>query len=102
MDTVPQGLVDSCGEDWRWNARGVYYRHFYSPEWVTEGHDLWIPEVNSQSLESSANNSLKERAKTFLIHALNNEDWNKSEYAWEADAWSDVFGQMRNDPLVAA
>ncbi|KAI9813027.1 MAG: hypothetical protein M1832_006418 [Thelocarpon impressellum] len=26
--------------------------------------------------------------------------WNKSEYAWEADAWSDVFGKIRDEPLL--
>ena len=33
---------------------------------------------------------------------LDNARWNKSEYGWEADAWSDVFGQMRDDPVIAA
>ncbi|EXM24013.1 hypothetical protein FOTG_08948 [Fusarium oxysporum f. sp. vasinfectum 25433] len=27
--------------------------------------------------------------------------WAKSEYAWEADAWKDVFGMMRDDPVLA-
>jgi len=37
-----------------------------------------------------------------LRHNLNNARWKKSEYAWEADAWNDVFGQMRNDPVISA
>ncbi|KAJ4045974.1 hypothetical protein NW761_007987 [Fusarium oxysporum] len=34
-------------------------------------------------------------------HILQNEKWAKSEYAWEADAWKDVFGMMRDDPVLA-
>ncbi|CAN9273508.1 unnamed protein product [Alternaria sp. RS040] len=44
----------------------------------------------------------RERAKQLLRHTLDNERWNKSEYAWEADVWADVFGQLRNDPALAA
>jgi hypothetical protein len=41
------------------------------------------------------------RARRFLKHTLDNERWKKAEYAWEADAWTDVFGLMRDDPLLA-
>ncbi|KAF4429436.1 light induced alcohol dehydrogenase Bli-4 [Fusarium acutatum] len=41
------------------------------------------------------------RARTMVKHILQNEKWAKSEYAWEADAWKDVFGVMRDDPVLA-
>ncbi|KAG4289868.1 hypothetical protein FPRO06_04690 [Fusarium proliferatum] len=41
------------------------------------------------------------RARTMAKHILQNEKWAKSEYAWEADAWKDVFGLMRDDPVLA-
>ncbi|KAG6987135.1 Short-chain dehydrogenase TIC 32 [Fusarium oxysporum f. sp. conglutinans] len=41
------------------------------------------------------------RARTMVKHILQNEKWAKSEYAWEADAWKDVFGMMRDDPVLA-
>ena len=43
----------------------------------------------------------RRRAMIFLRHLLDNERWKKAEYAWEADAWTDVFGLMRDDPLLA-
>lgn len=37
-----------------------------------------------------------------LLIVTSNKKWDKSEYAWDADAWADVFGKMRDDPVVAA
>ena len=51
--------------------------------------------------DSRIEHNRRERARQLLRHTLDNERWNKSEYAWEADAWVDVFGQMRNDPALA-
>ncbi|KAF1970805.1 hypothetical protein BU23DRAFT_368284, partial [Bimuria novae-zelandiae CBS 107.79] len=87
--------------DWSWNARGIYYRHYYSPHWVTADHDLWIPTVEDAMFDSPTEHHRRERARQLLRHTLDNERWNKTEYAWEADAWADVFGQMRNDPALA-
>jgi hypothetical protein len=97
----PPFNVERFGHDWSWNARGVYYRHYYSPHWVTADHDLWIPTTKDALFNSPAEHNRRERAKQLLQHTLDNERWNKSEYAWEADAWADVFGQMRNDPALA-
>ena len=69
---------------------------------MTGDHDLWIPSLENQNWDDPAEDSRRERARTFLKHVLDNEGWGKSEYAWEADAWSDVFGQMRQDPLISA
>ncbi|KAK4041587.1 hypothetical protein C8A01DRAFT_45244 [Parachaetomium inaequale] len=41
------------------------------------------------------------RARRFVRHIVDNERWKKVEFAWEADAWTDVFGLMRDDPLLA-
>ena len=99
---MPPSVRDSYHHDWAWNARGVYYRYFYSPEWVTGDHSLWIPTFNEVDWDDRTEEMRRIRARTFLKHALRNEGWNRSEYAWEADAWTDVFGQMKNDPAIAA
>ncbi|KAH7086177.1 hypothetical protein FB567DRAFT_549691 [Paraphoma chrysanthemicola] len=88
--------------DWSWNARGVYYRHYYSPHWITGDHTLWIPTIDHDMFDHPQERPRRERAQRLLRHALDNKRWTKSEYAWEADAWSDVFGQIRDDPALAA
>ena len=99
---APLGMVRRYGQDWDLNAKGIYYRHHYSSHWVTDGRKLWVPSVQDLDWDNPSEEPRRARARTFVRHALDNEKWNKSEYAWEADAWSDVFGQMRNDPTIAA
>jgi len=99
---VPPSMRDHFHRDWSWNSRGVYYRHYYSPEWVTGDHSLWVPELDHLDWEDPTEETRRVRAGVFLKHALDNARWKKSEYAWEADAWTDVFGQMRDDPAIAA
>jgi hypothetical protein len=94
-------MRDAFGADWGLNARGIYYRHFYSQNWVTAGHDLWLPSVDDVHWSHTSEDSRRARAENLLKHVLNNEKWKKSEYAWEADAWQDVFGLMRNDRSLA-
>lgn len=94
-------MIEQYGADWGLNARGIYYRHYYSPGWVTSDHDLWLPSLDGIDWNHFSESSRRSRAETFLRHVLNNERWKKSEYAWEADAWTDVFGQMKNDPVLA-
>ena len=98
---LPPSMTDRYGLDWRWNARGVYYRHYYSPEWVTAGRSLWIPTLDGLNWDDRTEENRRARAYTFLKHALDNKRWTRSEYAWEADAWGDVFGQIRDDPVIA-
>lgn len=98
---VPPSLIDRFGAEWGMNARGIYYRHYYSSGWVTADHNLWLPSLHSEDWNHRAEKSRRTRAQIFLKHVLDNEKWNKSEYPWEADAWTDVFGPMRNDPLLA-
>lgn len=83
------------------NAQGIYYRHHYSPGWVTADHNLWVPSLYGIDWNNDGEKSRRIRAQTFVKHALDNEKWNKSEYAWEADAWTDVFSLMRNDPALS-
>ncbi|KAB8214327.1 hypothetical protein BDV33DRAFT_196216 [Aspergillus novoparasiticus] len=73
----------------------------YSQGWVTAGHDLWLPSFDGIDWNGPGESSRRSRAKAFLKRILNNERWRKSEYAWEADAWTHVFGQMRDDPVLA-
>lgn len=94
-------FIDRYGADWGMNAQGIYYRHHYSPGWVTADHSLWLPSLDSEDWNSSTESARRIRARALLTHILDNEKWNKSEYAWEADAWNDMFGPMRNDPLLA-
>ncbi|KAH7396561.1 hypothetical protein DE146DRAFT_657073 [Phaeosphaeria sp. MPI-PUGE-AT-0046c] len=97
----PASWHERFHRDWSWNARGVYYRHHYSPHWVTGDHTLWLPTVDHGMFDRHDELPRRVRARTFLHHVLDNKRWVKSEYAWEADAWSDVFGHMRNDPALA-
>jgi hypothetical protein len=83
------------------NARGIYYRHHYSPRLVTMGRKTWVPTLENTDWDEPGEIGRRERARVIAEHNLDNETWNKSEYAWEADAWSDVFGEMRNDPVLA-
>lgn len=94
-------LVDRFRDDWGMNARGIYYRHYYSPGWVTADHSLWLPSLDGIDWNDDVEESRRTRAQLFLKHSLDNEKWNKSEYAWEADAWADVFSHMRNDPALS-
>ncbi|KAL2830896.1 hypothetical protein BDW59DRAFT_177590 [Aspergillus cavernicola] len=98
---VPPRMQEQFSPDWGLNARGIYYRHHYSPGWATSDHDLWIPSLDDIDWNHPSESSRRSRAETFLEHVLSNEQRKKSEYAWEADAWTDVFGRMRNDPFLA-
>ena len=98
----PISVIAKHSRDWTWNARGIYYRHYYSPLWVTNRPKLWIPIIDDRTFDTRYEDRRRSRARQLLHHAMDNERWNKSEYAWEADAWNDVFGQMRSDPALAA
>jgi hypothetical protein len=99
---APPGMIDRFRSDWSLNAQGIYYRHYYSPGWVTAGRTLWLPSLQDKDWDHHTEQDRRTRARAFLKHNLENETRHKSEYAWDADAWTDVFGKMRDDPLVAA
>jgi len=62
---------------------------------------VWAPSLPEDEPETPEIRERKARAQIFATHAKNNESWCKSEYSWEADAWSDVFGPIRDDPCLA-
>ena len=84
------------------NGEGIYYRHYYSRHWEDPLNEMWIPSLTGLDWNHPSEATRRQKAELFVKHALDNEKWNKSEYAWEADAWTDVFGRMRDDPVLAA
>ncbi|KAI9041899.1 uncharacterized protein KD926_006445 [Aspergillus affinis] len=97
---VEPRMIERFGPEWGLHARGIYYRQHFSKQWVTSDCDLWVPSLDDIDWAHSDESSRRARAKTFLGHVSNNERWKKSEYAWEADAWADVFDRMRKDPVL--
>jgi len=71
--TWPPFNAEAFRREWSWNARGVYYWHHYSPRWVIEDHDLWIPTVNDSMFDDLMEEHRQARAENFLLHVLNNE-----------------------------
>ncbi|KAJ6142839.1 hypothetical protein N7471_002292 [Penicillium samsonianum] len=100
-EETPLKMIERFGADWGLNARGIYYRHYYSPEYVTPCHNLWLPSLHGTHWSHVSEDGRRVRAERFLKHSLDNERFKKSEYAWEADAWQDVFGLLREDPALA-
>ncbi|KAI9770996.1 MAG: hypothetical protein M1840_002700 [Geoglossum simile] len=96
----PPSLIDHFGKDYALNAQGIYYYDFYSPKQVTIGRKIWIPTFRGVDWEEPSESHRRQRARALVKHNIDNETRKKSEYAWEADAWSDVFGDMRNDPCL--
>jgi len=88
------------GKDWAQNARGIYFcNDFHRPK-IHDDRNLFFPSFGDIDWNSRSEEKRRRRARVAANHALNNEEWNKSEYAWEADAWSDIFGEIRDDPLL--
>jgi len=89
------------GKDYALNARGIYYREKFDADLVVAGRKIWRPDIPKDNEVSPEILERQARARKFASHANNNEMRYKSEFAWEADAWSDVFGCMREDPSLA-
>jgi hypothetical protein len=97
-------MLLNFGKDYALNAQGIYYHEQFHANLVVAGRKIWKPNVPKDDYDDDVSPEIlerKARARKFASHAKNNETWCKSEYAWEADAWSDVFGCMREDPSVA-
>lgn len=94
-------MRERVGPDWGLNARGIYYRDYFSSAYVTSGHNLWLPSLHDTHWSDPSEDGRRVRAERFLKHTLDNERFKTSEYAWEADAWQDVFGLLREDPVLA-
>jgi hypothetical protein len=98
----PPGLISSYGEDYKLNCRGIYYRREFSIDKVVANRKVWVPSLPAPKLKDTPENRERLlRAHIFAESSRNNESWCKSEYAWEADAWSQVFGKMREDHCLA-
>ncbi|KAI6365431.1 hypothetical protein MCOR25_005358 [Pyricularia grisea] len=63
---------------------------------------IWLPKLEGVDWDAKEEEHRRTRAKTVVGHALDNSKFKKSESSWEVDAWSDVFSQMRDDPIIAA
>lgn len=94
-------MLQNFGKDYALHAQGIYYRRRFSENLVMCNRKVWTPSLSENGIESLATPDRESRAETFANHSRNNETWYKSEYAWEADAWSDVFRPMRDDPCLA-
>lgn len=98
----PPSMIDSYGKEYALNARGIYYFNNFQPNLVTVGRKVWVPSFEDVDWEDPSERHRRKRARIIMEHNINNETRHKSEYAWEADAWADVFNGMRNDPCIEA
>lgn len=57
----------------------------------------FIPSFKGIDWQGAEEAKRRARTQTAASHVSQNE-WNKSEFAWGADARSDVFGEIRHDP----
>jgi len=96
----PPNMIDHFGKEYALNAQGIYYYDFYLPKLVTSGRKIWVPTFKGVNWKEPGEAHRRQRARVLVKHNIDNETRKKSEYAWEADAWSDVFGNMRNDPRL--
>lgn len=94
-------MLQNFGKDYALQVQGIYYRNRFSGDLVTSNRQVWVPALSVNELKSRATLPRQARAEVFARHSRNNETWHKSEHAWEADAWSDVFRLMRDDPCLA-
>ena len=58
----------------------------------------FIPSFHGIDWEASGEKERRDRAHIIVTHASGYPK--RSEFAWEADNWHDVFGRMRDDPLL--
>jgi len=97
---LPPSMIDNYGKEYALNARGIYYIDDFSPRLVTVDRKVWVPSFEGIDWKNSGESDRRRRARIIMDHSIDNETRHKSEYAWEADAWADVFSPMRNDPCL--
>jgi hypothetical protein len=66
---------------------------------VTLDSKIWIPSLEDVDWDDPCETDRRRRARRFAKHTKDNETWRRSE--WEVDAWSDIFCEMKDDPLLA-
>ncbi|KAF8853629.1 hypothetical protein BDZ45DRAFT_657717 [Acephala macrosclerotiorum] len=96
----PPSMIDNYGKDYALNARGIYYFNDFRPKLVTVDRKVWVPSFKNIDWDDRSEWDRRKRARIIMEHNIDNETRHKSEYAWEADAWADVFNKMRNDPCL--
>jgi len=64
------------------------------------GRKLWVLSYDGIDRNDLLEADRRRRARIYAAHAKNNENWKRSEFTWEVDAWSDVFNHMRDDPCL--
>lgn len=94
-------IMRTFGKDMAQNAQGIYYWDSFDKARVPADQNLFVPSFEDIDWDSPAEADRRSRACVVRTHMVNNETYCKSEFAWEADAWSDIFGCMRNDNQLA-
>lgn len=97
----PPSIINNYGKDMAQNAQGIYYYNSFEEERVPANRDIFIPSFENIDWDGQTEARRRKRARIVEEHMVNNETFHKSEYAWEADAWSDIFGVMRDDNRLA-
>jgi hypothetical protein len=93
-------MIDNYRKDYAINARGIYYIDVFRQHFVTMDRKVWVPSLQDIDWGDPSEMDRRIRARNVMEHSIDNGTRHKSEYAWEADAWADVFNQMRNDPCL--
>lgn len=93
----PQKATKDFVQDIAQTSQGIYYYDSFQEDRIPEDRKLFVPSIEGVNWDSCEENSRRERARMVERHMINNETFNKSEFAWEADAWADIFGFLRDD-----
>jgi hypothetical protein len=93
-------MLSTYGKDYALHARGIYYRRYLSKDLTSADRQIWVPVVPEDGGQDMKLEQFYARSQIVVSHAQRNEKVYKSEYAWEADAWSDVFRDMRDDTCL--
>jgi hypothetical protein len=80
--------------------QGIFY-HDTPPSHKYAKH-LFIPTTDDKDWNSPGEYTRRRFARRAVKHASRNTISNRSEFSWEADAWIDVFGRLRDDPCLEA
>lgn len=67
----------------------------------SEKDDSFRPSFDAINWNDDDKTIRRFRAKVVASHARENDRFQRGEFAWEADAWRDVFGNLRDDDLIA-
>lgn len=95
-------MISSWGQEYMLNSRGIYYLNWFTASKVLATRQVWVPSVSPVMIDNTPEDIGRlSRAQRFAARSRNNESWCKSEYAWEADAWSQAFERMREDCCLA-